>query len=405
MDLTSVKQRFGIIGNSTGLNRALDVAVQVAPSDLSVLIIGESGTGKETIPQIIHHLSPRKHNAYIAVNCGAIPEGTIDSELFGHVKGAFTGAASSRKGYFEAADLGTIFLDEIGDLPTQTQARLLRVLEAGEFIPVGSSEVKKTNVRVVAATNIDIEKAISEGRFREDLLYRINTVPIKMVPLRERGKDIVLLFTKFALDAAERYGIPNVELTDEAKKLLLNYRWPGNIRQLKNIAEQIAIIEEDRTVTAEQLKRYLPDADRPTLPALADKGVKSEEYANEREILYKVLFDMRSEINELKQIVNNLSKEKNKFTADKPVPFPERSTDIQKQVEYMTEEKEKFKSYEDERIEDTEEIVDETLSLKDKEIELIRKALKKHGGKRKDAAEELGISERTLYRKIKEHNI
>jgi DNA-binding NtrC family response regulator len=404
MDLTSVKQRFGIIGNSTALNRALDIAIQVAPSDLSVLITGESGTGKETIPQIIHHLSPRKHNSYIAVNCGAIPEGTIDSELFGHIKGAFTGAASSRKGYFETADQGTIFLDEIGDLPIQTQARLLRVLEAGEFIPVGSSDVKKTNVRVIAATNIDIDKAIRENRFREDLLYRLNTVPIQMQPLRERGKDIVLLFTKFALDAAERYGIPDIELTDEAKKLLLNYRWPGNIRQLKNIAEQIAVIEEDRSITAEQLKRYLPDVERSNLPALLEKGVEREEFANEREILYKILFDMRNEINELKQIVRNISKDNKDIRIEKPMPFSNDTDNISEHAEYLTSEKEKF-DYRNESIEDTEEIVDESLSLKDKELEMIRKALKKHGGKRKDAADELGISERTLYRKIKEHGI
>lgn len=404
MDLTSVKQRFGIIGNSTALNRALDIAIQVAPSDLSVLITGESGTGKETIPQIIHHLSPRKHNSYIAVNCGAIPEGTIDSELFGHIKGAFTGAASSRKGYFETADQGTIFLDEIGDLPVQTQARLLRVLEAGEFIPVGSSEVKKTNVRVIAATNIDIDKAIRENRFREDLLYRLNTVPIQMQPLRERGKDIILLFTKFALDAAERYGIPDIELSDEAKKLLLNYRWPGNIRQLKNISEQIAVIEEDRSITAEQLKRYLPDVERSNLPALLDKGVEREEFSNEREILYKILFDMRNEINELKQIVRNISKDDKDIRIEKPMPFSGGTDSIREHAEYLSSEKEKF-DYRNESIEDTEEIVDESLSLKDKELEMIRKALKKHGGKRKDAADELGISERTLYRKIKEHGI
>lgn len=412
MDLTTVKQRFGIIGNSKGLNRALDIAVQVAPSDLSVLITGESGTGKETIPQIIHQLSARKHNAYIAVNCGAIPEGTIDSELFGHVKGAFTGAASSRKGYFETADKGTIFLDEIGDLPIQTQARLLRVLEAGEFIPVGSSEIRKTDVRVVAATNIDIERAIRENKFREDLLYRLNTVPINMTPLRERGHDIILLFTKFALDASERYGIPAVQLTEDAQRLLLNYRWPGNIRQLKNIAEQIAVIEEDRSITAEQLKKYLPDADRPNLPALLDAGVQREEFANEREILYKVLFDMRSEINDLKQIVKNLAKGEKHIAFEKPLAYDEntetaqsyREEALQRHSDFISAEKDRF-DYREDRIEDTEEIVDESLSLKDKELELIKKALKKHGGRRKDAADELGISERTLYRKIKEHGI
>ena len=411
MNLRQVKQRFSIIGNSVGLNRALEIAVQVAPSDLSVLITGESGTGKETIPQIIHQLSSRKHNSYIAVNCGAIPEGTIDSELFGHVKGAFTGASSTRKGYFETADQGTIFLDEIGDLPMPTQARLLRVLEAGEFIPVGSSEVKKTDVRVVAATNIDIQNAIRNNKFREDLLYRLNTVPVKMSPLRERSQDIILLFTKFTLDVSEKYGIPAPEPTDEAKRILLQYRWPGNIRQLKNIAEQIAIIEEERVITADQIRKYLPDVSRHNLPALIDKGVNRDEFANEREILYKVLFDMRAEINEMKYIVKNLSKESSNVQIRKSVLSDDNNStsdfmysNDQRHEEFLKNEKQKFERRDD-KIEDTQEIIEESLSLKDKEIELIQKALKKYSGKRKNAAEELGISERTLYRKIKEYDI
>ncbi|MEA2042698.1 MAG: sigma-54 dependent transcriptional regulator [Bacteroidota bacterium] len=409
MDLRQIKQRFSIIGNSVGLNRALDIAMQVAPSDLSVLITGESGTGKETVPQIIHHLSARKHNTYIAVNCGAIPEGTIDSELFGHVKGAFTGATSSRKGYFEAADKGTIFLDEIGDLPTPTQARLLRVLEAGEYIPVGSSEVKKTDVRVVAATNIDIQKSIKEGKFREDLLYRLNTVPVAMTPLRDRGRDILLLFKKFTLDITEKYGIPAPEPTEEAEQILMKYRWPGNIRQLKNIAEQISIIEEDRTITAEQIKEYLPSSATSNLPAVIEQGVDREEFSNEREILYKVLFDMRSEINEMKYIIKNISKDNDNIRVSDSMTMPDDESDFMyskktEHEDFLRREKQKFDRKEG-KIEDTEEIIEESLSLKDKEIELIKKALKKYSGKRKNAAGELGISERTLYRKIKEYDI
>lgn len=409
MDLRQIKQRFSIIGNSVGLNRALDIAMQVAPSDLSVLITGESGTGKETVPQIIHHLSARKHNTYIAVNCGAIPEGTIDSELFGHVKGAFTGATSSRKGYFEAADKGTIFLDEIGDLPTPTQARLLRVLEAGEYIPVGSSEVKKTDVRVVAATNIDIQKSIKEGKFREDLLYRLNTVPVAMTPLRDRGRDILLLFKKFTLDITEKYGIPAPQPTEEAEQILMKYRWPGNIRQLKNIAEQISIIEEDRTITAEQIKEYLPSSATSNLPAVIEQGVDREEFSNEREILYKVLFDMRSEINEMKYIIKNISKDNDNIRVSDSMTMPDDESDFMyskktEHEDFLRREKQKFDRKEG-KIEDTEEIIEESLSLKDKEIELIKKALKKYSGKRKNAAGELGISERTLYRKIKEYDI
>jgi len=304
-DLQQIKQRFGIIGNFDGLNRAIDIAVQVAPTDLSVLVTGESGTGKEVFPQVIHSYSIRKHGQYIAVNCGAIPEGTIDSELFGHEKGAFTGATDSRKGYFEVADGGTIFLDEVAELPLSTQVRLLRVLETGEFIRVGSSKVQKTNVRVIAASNIDVAKAIDNGRFREDLYYRLNTVPIKIPSLRERGEDILLLFRKFSVDFAEKYRMPPITLDNEAKNILLNYSWPGNVRQLKNITEQISIIERDREIKALTLKTYLPDYEGVKLPALLRKN-EDKSFSSEREILYKILFDMKSDMNDLKKLVYDL---------------------------------------------------------------------------------------------------
>jgi len=306
-DLQTIKQRFGIIGNYSGLNRAIDVALQVAPTDLSVLITGESGTGKESFPQVIHSYSSRKHGQYIAVNCGAIPEGTIDSELFGHEKGSFTGATESRKGYFEVADGGTIFLDEVAELPLSTQVRLLRVLESGEFIRVGSSKVQKTNVRVIAASNVDVAKAIEHDRFREDLFYRLNTVPIKIPPLRERGEDIFLLFRKFAVDFAEKYRMPAIRLSNEAKNVLLNYSWPGNVRQLKNVTEQISIIEEEREITPEVLKLYLPDYNSPKLPAII-KREEDKSFSTEREILYKILFDMKSDMNDLKKLVLDLIK-------------------------------------------------------------------------------------------------
>ena len=303
MDVQQLKQRFGIIGNSYELNRAIDIARQVAPTDLSVLITGESGVGKESFPQIIHNFSARKHGQYIAVNCGAIPEGTIDSELFGHEKGAFTGATDNRKGYFEVANEGTIFLDEVAELPLSTQVRLLRVLETGEFIKVGSSKVIKTNVRVITATNVNVPKMIQEGKFREDLFYRLNTVPIVIPPLRERKEDIYLLFRKFASDFAERYRMPAVKLTDDGQQLLLNYRWPGNIRQLKNITEQLSIIEEEREIDAETLGRYLPDYFESKLPALYADNVDQKTFASEREILYKLLFDMKNDMNDLKKLV------------------------------------------------------------------------------------------------------
>ena len=307
VDVQQIKQRFGIIGNSPGLNRAIDVALQVAPTDLSVLITGESGVGKETFPQLIHQNSPRKHGQYIAVNCGAIPEGTIDSELFGHEKGSFTGALADRKGYFEVADGGTIFLDEVGELPTPTQARLLRVLETGEFIKVGSSKVLKTNVRIVAATNVNLVQAVADGKFREDLYYRLNTVPIQIPPLRERPDDIILLFRKFAGDCAEKYRMPPIRLDEEARQLLTSYRWPGNVRELKNITERISVIEEDRDITASILRLYLPDLNVEKYPVLVKQQENDQKFFNsEREILYQVLFDMKKDVNELKKLVHDI---------------------------------------------------------------------------------------------------
>ncbi len=412
MTIQQIKQRFGIIGNSPGLNRAIDIAVQVAPTDLTVLISGESGTGKEIFPQIIHQLSSRKHNSYIAVNCGAIPEGTIDSELFGHEKGSFTGAVKSRKGYFEEADGGTIFLDEVGELPLSTQVRLLRVLETGEYIKVGSSQVMKTNVRVIAATNVNLQQAIHNGKFREDLYYRLNTVPIIVPPLRERKEDIYLIFRKFARDFSEKYRMPPVRLEEDAVYLLENYMWRGNVRQLKNVTEQISVIEEKRTVSAETLRKYLPDEGRHNLPAIYENSVNKEDFANEREILYKILFDMRNEINELKTIISQVSKNTGTSVTVSSDIFEKtnqnigNSNFIKNTDNFINPVSEKNKFEKDKSmIEDTEEIIEESLSLKDKEIELIKKALEKHKGKRKYAAEELGISERTLYRKLKEYNL
>lgn len=410
-DLQSIKQRFGIIGNYAGLNRAIDIAVQVAPTDLSVLITGESGTGKEVFPQVIHSYSTRKHGQYIAVNCGAIPEGTIDSELFGHEKGAFTGATESRKGYFEVADGGTIFLDEVAELPLSTQVRLLRVLETGEFIRVGSSKVQKTNVRVIAASNVDVTMAIEHDKFREDLFYRLNTVPIKIPPLRERGDDILLLFRKFAVDFAEKYRMPAIHLGSEAKIILLNYSWPGNVRQLKNITEQVSIIEKEREITVDVLQTYLPDYTGVKLPALI-KREEEKSFSSEREILYKILFDMKNDMTDLKKLVFDLIK-----SGQVEVPYADVHSGIlknlfrekaqQEQAEQVPEQHpEDFaRRHGRSNIQDTEEVVEESLSLANKEIEMIKKALEKYNGKRKMAAHELGISERTLYRKIKEYGI
>ena len=394
-EIQQVKLRFGIIGNTEALSRAIDVAIQVAPTDLSVLITGESGVGKESFPQIIHQYSRRKHGQYIAVNCGAIPEGTIDSELFGHEKGAFTGAIGERKGYFGEADGGTIFLDEVGELPLPTQARLLRVLESGEFIKVGSSKVQKTDVRIVAATNVNLTQAIADGRFREDLYYRLNTVPIQIPPLRERGEDVLLLLRKFAGDFAEKYRMPAIQLTEDAKQVLLAYPWPGNVRQLKNITEQISIIETNREINAAILQGYLPVQNTQRLPALF--GIKdSKNFESEREILYSVLFDMRQEVSELKKMVHNLMAEKGNVSLVTPVPPASVPTIIHPV---------KAPCPVDDDIQDTEEYVEESLSLDEVKKEMIRKALEKHHGNRKSAAQDLNISERTLYRKIKEYGL
>ncbi len=408
MEVQSIKQRFGIIGNSPLLNRAIDVAIQVAPTDLTVLITGESGTGKEAFPKIIHQAGSRKHGHYIAVNCGAIPEGTIDSELFGHEKGSFTGAHEARKGYFEVADGGTIFLDEVAELPISTQVRLLRVLETGEFFKVGSSKVIKTNVRVVAATNVNILKAIEDGKFRQDLYYRLNTIPIYIPPLRERKDDIHLIFRKFATDFAEKYRMPQLQLTDDAVITLKNFYWPGNVRQLKNVTEQISIIETGKIIDSATLKKYLPGSENSDLPVVYRK---EEERFSERELLYKVLFDMKKDMNELKKIVVDIL-EKNETTEqmeqtkallvkdfDEDIHFPEPHTETTSSVSIASPDQYSNDDF------DNSEIIEESLSLQDKEREMIKMALEKHHGKRKDAARELGISERTLYRKIKEYNI
>lgn len=418
-EIQQVKLRFGIIGNNEALLRGIDVAMQVAPTDLSVLITGESGVGKESFPQIIHQYSRRKHGQYIAVNCGAIPEGTIDSELFGHEKGAFTGAISERKGYFGEANGGTIFLDEVGELPLPTQARLLRVLESGEFIKVGSSKVEKTDVRIVAATNVNLVQAIAEGRFREDLYYRLNTVPIQIPPLRERGEDVVLLFRKFASDFAEKYHMPPLQLTEDARQMLMAYTWPGNVRQLKNITEQISIIEANREINADILKNYLPENNAQRLPALLGNK-ESKGFGSEREILYQVLFDMRQDVTELKKLVHEIMTEraatgagsgiKSSYYTSPSQPQlvtpatvePNVTTIIHSAVQPATP---LSSSVNDDDIQDTEESVEESLALDDVEKDMIRKALEKHHGKRKSAAQDLNISERTLYRKIKEYGL
>jgi transcriptional regulator with PAS, ATPase and Fis domain len=405
-NLQALKQRFGIIGNDIHLNRALEKAVRVAPTDISVLVTGESGVGKENIPKIVHSLSHRKHAKYIAVNCGAIPEGTIDSELFGHEKGAFTGATQDRKGYFEVADGGTIFLDEVGELPLTTQVRLLRVLENGEFIKVGSSKVLKTNVRIVAATNVNMQSAIQKEKFREDLYYRLSTVEIHLPALRERNQDIHLLFRKFASDFAQKYRMPSIRLDENAVNILLNYRFPGNIRQLKNLAEQISVIEEERIVSAEKLQQYLPN-NRGNLPAIIG-GKKENDFSTERDIMYKILFDMRNDINDLKKLTLDLMKngnieevqEENHQLIEK-IYNDNDLKDLDIEVLNIPQNSSTEKNYD--FIETIEE--DESLSLQDKEIEMIKKSLEKNNNKRKLAAKELGISERTLYRKIKQYDL
>jgi transcriptional regulator with PAS, ATPase and Fis domain len=414
----AIKQRFEIIGNDPKLNRAVEKAIQVAPTDISVLVTGESGVGKESIPKIIHALSHRKHGKYIAVNCGAIPEGTIDSELFGHEKGSFTGATNTREGYFEVADGGTIFLDEVGELPLTTQVRLLRVLENGEFIKVGSSQVQKTNVRIVAATNVNMFDAIEKGKFREDLFYRLSTVDIMLPPLRERKDDIHLLFRKFASDFAHKYKMPPIKLDDSAVEILLKYRWSGNIRQLRNVAEQISVLETKRDISSQTLLSYLP-MENPNLPSVIGTKKSESDFSNEREILYKVLFDMKSDLNDLKKLTlelmqNGSSKvqETNKGLIQKIYGKPEENAIFEEEprVEMLPNQsniiQEEFEDDDDENYLFAETVdEEETLSLEAKEIELIKKSLERNKGKRKAAADELGISERTLYRKIKQYDL
>ena len=416
----SIKQRFSIIGNDTGLNRAIEKAIQVAPTDISVLVTGESGVGKESIPKIIHQLSHRKHGKYIAVNCGAIPEGTIDSELFGHEKGAFTGATQSRSGYFEVANGGTIFLDEVGELPLTTQVRLLRVLENGEFIKVGSSTVLKTDVRIVAATNLNMYEAINKDKFREDLYYRLSTVEIVLPPLRDRKDDIHLLFRKFASDFALKYKMPTIRLDDQAIEALINYRWSGNIRQLRNVAEQISVLESSRMIDVLTLKTYLPNMGD-NLPTVQQKNKNHSDFSTEREILYKVLFDMKSDLNDLKKLTMELMQNENHSDVQKnnegliqKIYNKEDALEPEIESEFLTLPTKQREENAVEIVKDTEEKFtyidaieeeEETLSLHDKELELIKKSLERHNGKRKLAADELGISERTLYRKIKQYDL
>lgn len=415
--IQAIKQRFEIIGNTPKLNRALEKAIRVAPTDISVLVTGESGVGKESVPKIIHSLSHRKHGKFIAVNCGAIPEGTIDSELFGHEKGAFTGATQTRNGYFEVADGGTIFLDEVGELPLTTQVRLLRVIENGEFIKVGSSKVQKTNVRIVAATNVNMFEAIKKGQFREDLYYRLSTVEILLPPLRERQEDIHLLFRKFAADFALKYKMPTIKLDEQAVQLLLNYRWNGNIRQLRNIAEQVSVLEHNRMVDAITLKGYLPNIGN-NLPAVISSTKSESDFSNEREILYKVLFDMKADLNDVKKLTMELMRSGNSqkvqkenedlinkiYSSDDEIDLPEPQEDIVEVLRISQESKGSYKEPETyDYIQDITE--EETLSIHEKELELIKKSLERNQGKRKLAAKELGISERTLYRKIKQFDL
>ena len=410
-ELQKIKQRYNIVGNSDGLNHALDVALQVAPTDLSVLIIGESGVGKEIIPRVIHDNSPRRREKYFAINCGSIPEGTIDSELFGHEKGSFTGAIGESEGYFGIANKGTIFLDEVGELPIATQARLLRVLETGEYIRVGGQEVRKTDVRIVAATNVNMRKAVSEGRFREDLYYRLNTIPIQMPPLRERGNDILLLFRLFALQMAEKYHLPKVTLTDEAKAILLKYKWPGNVRQLKNITEQMSVLSEEREITADTLLKFIPrDEDSTELATISNSSNAPHSYENEREMLYKILYELRGNVSDLRRDVNSLRKQLDearqlngtsnlpsttqRFPTMEPVNFP---TDIRRPQDLERHEAEDAVA---------EEINEpESLNLNDIGRQMIEKALERNDGNRKRAAQELGISDRTLYRRIKQFGL
>lgn len=402
-ELQKIKQRYNIVGNSDGLNRALDVALQVAPTDLSVLIIGESGVGKEIIPRIIHDNSPRRREKYFAINCGSIPEGTIDSELFGHEKGSFTGAIGESEGYFGTANKGTIFLDEVGELPLATQARLLRVLETGEYIRVGGQKIMKTDVRIVAATNVNMQKAVSEGRFREDLYYRLNTIPVKMPALRERGEDILLLFRLFTMQMVEKYNIPRITLTDDAKRLLLKYKWPGNVRQLKNITEQISVLSEKREIDANGLRHFIPeDPESTQLAMIPNQGNHS--YENERELLYKILYELRGNVSEMRREMNDMRKQMNEQKTETPVDTYAQPYHALAPANYSGTATpmrgNRIEEVEAEEIKDT-----DSLNLNDLGRQLVERALDRNGGNRKKAAKELGISDRTLYRRIKQYGL
>ena len=410
--LQIIKQRYNVVGNCDALNRALDVALQVAPTDLSVLIIGESGVGKENIPRVIHDNSPRKREKYFAINCGSIPEGTIDSELFGHEKGSYTGAIGESEGYFGIANKGTLFLDEVGELPMATQARLLRVLETGEYIRVGGQEIRKTNVRIVAATNVNMRKAISEGKFREDLYYRLNTIPINMPPLRERGNDILLLFRLFAMQMAEKYKLPKITLDDEAKQVMLKYKWPGNVRQLKNITEQMSVIAEKRVIDREEILRFIPQDTESTELALVDKGQGSHSYESEREILYKILYELRGNVSDLRRDLNNVRKQLETYRElEETAHYRHLATEGAQTLPATTQDafRPDDKEVEDAVAEEIQETrpqkKEESLNLNDNQRQMVVRALERNNGNRKKAAQELGISDRTLYRRIKEYGL
>lgn len=410
--LQIIKQRYNVVGNCDALNRALDVALQVAPTDLSVLIIGESGVGKEIIPRVIHDNSPRKREKYFAINCGSIPEGTIDSELFGHEKGSYTGAIGESEGYFGIANKGTLFLDEVGELPMATQARLLRVLETGEHIRVGGQEIRKTNVRIVAATNVNMRKAISEGKFREDLYYRLNTIPINLPPLRERGNDILLLFRLFAMQMAEKYKLPKITLDDEAKQVMLKYKWPGNVRQLKNITEQMSVIAEKRVIDREEILRFIPQDTESTELALVDKGQGSHSYESEREILYKILYELRGNVSDLRRELNNVRKQLETYRElEETAHYRHLATEGAQTLPATTQDafRPDDKEVEDAVAEEIQETrpqkEEESLNLNDNQRQMVVRALERNNGNRKKAAQELGISDRTLYRRIKEYGL
>ncbi|MFR7599527.1 MAG: sigma-54 interaction domain-containing protein [Prevotella sp.] len=410
--LQIIKQRYNVVGNCDALNRALDVALQVAPTDLSVLIIGESGVGKEIIPRVIHDNSPRKREKYFAINCGSIPEGTIDSELFGHEKGSYTGAIGESEGYFGIANKGTLFLDEVGELPMATQARLLRVLETGEYIRVGGQEIRKTNVRIVAATNVNMRKAISEGKFREDLYYRLNTIPINLPPLRERGNDILLLFRLFAMQMAEKYKLPKITLDDEAKQVMLKYKWPGNVRQLKNITEQMSVIAEKRVIDREEILRFIPQDTESTELALVDKGQGSHSYESEREILYKILYELRGNVSDLRRDLNNVRKQLETYRElEETAHYRHLATDgaqtlpATTQDAFHPDDKEVEDAVAEEIQETRPQKEEESLNLNDNQRQMVVRALERNNGNRKKAAQELGISDRTLYRRIKEYGL